>query len=55
MYEWQEYDCKMQAFFDSDWAGDKVTRKITRGGLIMLGNCMIKCWLSSQPVIAFSS
>ena len=45
MYEWQEYDGKMQAFADSDWAA----RKSTSGGLIMLGNHMIKSWsLSSR-------
>ena len=28
-YEWQEYDGHMHAYADSDWAGDKVTRKST--------------------------
>ena len=54
-YEWQDYDGHMDAYADSDWAGDKVTRKNTNGGLIMLGNHMIKSWSSSQPVIALSS
>ena len=54
-YEWQDYDGHMDAYADSDWAGDKVTRKSTNGGLIMLGNHMIKSWSSSQPVIALSS
>ena len=39
MYEWQEYDGKMQTFADSDWAGDKVTRKSTSGGLT--------CWATT--------
>ena len=55
MYKWQEYDGKMQAFADSDLAGDRVTRKSTSGGLVMLGNHMIKSWSSSQPLIALSS
>ena len=32
-----------------------MTRRSTSGGLIMLGNHMIKFWSSSQPVIALSS
>ena len=45
----------MRAYADSDWAGDKVTRKSTSGGLIMLGNHVIKSWSSSQPIITLSS
>ena len=41
-YEWQEYDGTMQAYADSDWAGDRVTRKSTSGGIIMMGRNMIK-------------
>ena len=55
MYQWQEYNGQMQAFADSDWAGDRVTRKSTSGALIMLRNHMIKSWSPSQPVIVFSS
>ena len=54
-YEWQEYDGTMQAYADSDWAGDRVTRKSTSGGIIMMGRHMIKSWSSSQPVVALSS
>ena len=32
----------VHTFADSDWAGDKVTRKSTSGELIMLGKHMIK-------------
>ena len=55
MHEWQEHDGKMQAFADSDWAGDRVTRKSTSGGPSMLGNHMTKSWSPSLPVIALSS
>ena len=40
---------------DSDWAGDKVSRKSTSGGCVMLGNHVIKSWSTNQSVIALSS
>ena len=45
----------MNAYADSDWAGDKVSRKSTSGGLLMIGGHLIKSWSSTQPVIALSS
>ena len=54
-YEWQEFRGHLDAFADSDWAGDKVTRKSTSGGLFMLGGDLIKSWSSTQPIIALSS
>ena len=54
-FEFQEAPKTVTTFTDSDWAGDKVTRKSTSGGVIMLGKHVIKTWSSSQQVIAMSS
>ena len=40
---------------DSDWAGDKGSRKSTPGGVIMWGSHCIKTWGSSQGAVALSS
>eukprot|EP00973_Karenia_brevis_P051121 7100360-Karenia_brevis.AAC.1 len=40
---------------DSDWAGDKVTRKSTSGGTIRVGSHLIKSWAKDQTVVATSS
>ena len=42
-------------FVDSDYAGCIRTRKSTSGGLAKLGEHAIKCWSSTQPIIALSS
>ena len=54
-YEWQHFPSHLDAFADSDWAGDKTTRKSTSGGLLTMGGHLIKSWSSSQPTIALSS
>ena len=45
----------LQAFTDSDWAGDKTTRKSTSGGVIMFGDHMLKSWSTTQQIVALSS
>ena len=40
---------------DSDWAGDKSTRKSTSGGTLRLGSHLIKSWSSTQQTISLSS
>ena len=52
---WQGMPTEVTACADSDWAGDRVSRKSTSGGLLMLGGHLIKSWSSTQPVIALSS
>ena len=61
-YDWQDYPqsasactraCWVQS--DSDWAGDRATRKSTSGGTIRLGGHLIKSWSKDQTVIATSS
>ena len=45
----------MKAFTDSDWAGDRVNRKSTSGGALVLGGHTLKTWGKDQSVIAMSS
>ena len=51
----QEFGEHVDAFSDSDWAGDRVTRKSTSGGVLMMGSHLLKSWATTQPVIALSS
>ena len=43
------------AFGDSDFAGEIDTRKSTSGGLVCMGDHVIKAWSSTQTVIALST
>ena len=52
---WQDMPRELTTFADSDWAGDKVSRKSTSGGALMCGYHLLKSWSSTQPVIALSS
>ena len=56
-YPWQaeEKTRDLKVIVDSDWAGCKVTRKSTSGGIIRLGEHMVKSWSTPQPTIALSS
>ena len=45
----------INAFSDSDFAGDQITRKSTSGGTVCVGNHMVKSWSTSQSVIALST
>ena len=40
---------------DADWAGDRVSRKSTSGGMLFCGRHLVKSWSSNQQVIAMSS
>ena len=40
---------------DSDWAGCTTTRKSTSGGVLFIGNHVIKTWSTTQDVLALSS
>ena len=40
---------------DADWAGEHATRKSTSGGIMQLGQHVLKSWASTQSVIALSS
>ena len=54
-YNWQDPTLKLTANSDSDWAGDKVKRKSTSGGIIRIGGHYIKSWSKNQSVVALSS
>ena len=54
-YNWQNPISVLTAYSDSDWAGDKKSRKSTSGGVIMIGSHYIKSWSKNQSVIALSS
>ena len=41
-FRWQACTDILTIFTDADWAGDKVSRKSTSGGCIMVGKHMIK-------------
>ena len=45
----------LNCFGDSDFAGDAITRNSTSGGMMMLGDHVIKGWSSNQTVIALST
>ena len=54
-YKYQDYADDLTLWTDSDHAGCLRTRKSTSGGVIMLGEHLIKTWSVTQPVIALSS
>ena len=54
-FNWQKRFEVMHAFADSDWAGCAETRRSTSGGLIRLGNHVIKHWSTTQATVALSS
>ena len=55
MLRWQDAPYSLDGYTDSDWAGDKTTRKSTSGGIAFLGGHCIKSWSSNQTIIALSS
>ena len=55
VYERQRNENKIKAYTDSDWAGDRCTRKSTSGGALMVGAHSIKTWSKDQSVVALSS
>jgi hypothetical protein len=56
VYEYRFQDhADLDAYVDSDFAGDFTSRKSTSGGCIMRGTHLIKHWSNNQSVIALSS
>ena len=45
----------VEAWSDSDWAGCRVTRKSTSGGIVMWGLHALEAYSSSQQTVALSS
>ena len=56
-FGWQEEvsGVHVQVFADSDWAGDRVSRRSSSGGAIMLGHHCLRTWSSTQGALALSS
>ena len=55
MYLWQPLPKFIDTEADSDFAGDRVTRKSTSGGVVVFGHSLIKSWSATQKVIALST
>ena len=45
----------VDCYSDTDWAGCPKTRKSTSGGVIMLGEHILKTYSSTQPTVSLSS
>ena len=54
-FVWQEKPTQIKTYVDSDWAGNKITRKSTSGGAMFLGGHLVESWSSAQQVVALSS
>ena len=54
-YDHQEPMSEVDVHSGANWAGWKVTRRSTSGGVVMRGRHLIKCWSKSQNVISLSS
>lgn len=45
----------IDVYVDSDWAGDKISRKSTTGAILKVGNDVVKTYSRNQKTIALSS
>ena len=54
-FDYQSLPSHWSVWVDSDWAGCKITRKSTSGGIVMFGSHVIRSWSTTQNVIALSS
>ena len=55
LYPWGCREDEIAGYSDSNWAGDKRSRKSTSGGAILWGRGLVKSWSKGQSVIALSS
>ena len=55
MFEWEAAPRRLSVQSDSDWAGDKSTRKSVSAGHIRYGQHLIRSWIKDQTDIAMSS
>ena len=55
LYEWGQRVNGIIVQSDSDWAGDKASRKSTIGGAAYLGPYLLKAWSKKQSQVALSS
>ena len=54
-YHYQSATSSLHVSTDADWAGEKISRKSTSGGILQHGDHILKSWSSTQSVIALSS
>ena len=54
-FGWQEQPDELTTYSDSDWAGDKSSRKCTSGGVIKYGEHVLQTWAKGQSIIALST
>ena len=54
-YKYQQAVDHITVWTDTDFAGCKEGRKSTSGGMMLLGEHVIKSWSTNQPTIALSS
>ena len=54
-YPWQSRENEVEGFSDSDWAGCRRTGKSTSGGVIKIGEHLIKAWSKTQASVTLSS
>ena len=54
-FVWQDDPSELVIYVDSDWAGDRATRKSTSGGMVFREHHLLTSWSTNQQVIALSS
>ena len=54
-FEWQSQQNMMMVYSDANWAGCVKSRKSTSGGVIKIGEHLIRSWSKTQATIALSS
>ena len=54
-YPWQSLEKEVEGFSDSDWARCKRSGKSTSGGVIKIGEHLIKAWSKTQASVTLSS
>jgi hypothetical protein len=55
LFAWQRKDSKLVVHTDSDWAGDRETRRSVSSGVMMHGSHVIETWSKQQAIVATSS
>ena len=55
VFPFEEMSNYIHAYSDSDWAGDRDTRRSTTAGAIMIGNSAIRAFTKQQQILAKSS
>ena len=55
LYKYQGEVKSLDVFVDTDYAGCRVSRKSTTGGIVQLGSHVIKGWSNTQSIVTLSS